>query len=581
MLLNTKPRLRLTVLSSLLILQLLFIALFVTLSHAGAQGQTVGLFVREAEASGGYTLFGPRESDTSYLIDGEGSLVHSWESNAGMAPYLLEDGSIIRPVEMFDLNTVIFAAGTTGRIERTGWDGELLWSFEYAGPGYLMHHDIEVLPNGNVLIIAWEVKTAEQAIEAGRDRDLLRDDVLYPDVILEIEPTGASGGDIVWEWHVWDHLVQDYDLDANNSGVVADHPELINLNFIEATSPPEGERDWNHMNSIDYNVELDQIILSVRQFSELWVIDHSTTTEEAASHSGGSSGKGGDLLYRWGNPSAYDAGDESDQKLFVQHDAQWIEPGLPGEGNILVFNNGTGRPEGEFSTVDELVPPVDELGNYSLTPGQAYGPQEQVWTYEAPNPTDFYSIFISGTQRLPNGNTLIDEGGFGNFFEVTADGETVWRYVNPVTGDGPLRQGDPIPPFNVNFQGNFVFKINRYAPDHPGLAGRDLTPGGVLELPKPTPTATNTPTVTETTIATATPTSTPTPVIESGDVNGDGEVSAIDAALMLQFGAGLLDSLPYPSSADVNVDGDINSIDAALVLQFTAGLIPSLNLEFA
>ncbi len=575
MLLSTRPRRRWSALGSLLILQFLLIALFVSLTRADAREQTVGLLAKEADADGGYTLFAPSRSGTSYLIDNEGRFVHAWESTAGMAPYLLEDGSIIRPANIV-VNTVIFAGGGTSRIERTAWDGTLIWEFEYWSIDSLMHHDIEVLPNGNVLMMAWDVMTAEEAIEAGRDPDLLRDGALYPEVILEIEPVGATGGNIVWEWRVWDHLIQDYDPDADNFGAVGEHPDLIDLNFIEATRPSTGEGDWNHMNSIDYNEELDQIMLSVRQFSELWVIDHSTTTAEAASHSGGNSDKGGDLLYRWGNPIAYRAGDEGDQKLFVQHDAQWIEAGLAGAGNILVFNNGTGRPEGEYSTIDEIVPPVDELGNYSLTPGQAYGPQEQVWTYTAPNPTDFYSLFISGAQRLPNGNTLINDGVHGNFFEVTAAGETAWRYVNPVTRDGPLRQGDPIPLFSLDFQANFVFKINRYGADFPGLAGRDLTPGGVLELPKPTPTATSTPTVTDTPIATATPTSTPTPVVEPGDVNGDGSVSAIDAALILQFDAGLLDSLPYPGSADVNVDGGVNSIDAALVLQFTAGLLDSL-----
>ena len=577
MFLNSRPRRRWSALCALLVLQLILIALFVSLTRADAQEQTVGLFAKQASAYGGYTLFAPNQSGTSYLIDNEGRLVHSWDGAAGLAPYLLHDGSIIRPTVLDALSRFgFFAAGGTGAIQRIAWDGTLIWEFDYASVDALMHHDIEVLPNGNVLMMAWEVKTAEEAIAAGRDPDLLRDDVLYPEVILEIEPVGATGGNIVWEWRVWDHLSQDYDSAADNFVAVGEHPELIDLNFIEATRAPTGEGDWNHMNSIDYNEELDQIILSVRQFSELWVIDHSTTTEEAASHSGGNRGKGGDLLYRWGNPQAYRAGDASDQQLFVQHDAQWIEPGLPGAGNILIYNNGTGRPEGAYSTADEIVPPVDELGNYSLTPGQAYGPQEQVWTYKAPNPTDFYSLFISGVQRLPNGNTLIDDGGHGNFFEVTANGKTVWRYVNPVTGDGPLRQGDPIPPFSVDFQANFVFKIMRYGADFPGLAGRDLTPGGALELPKPTPTATTTPTVTATPTATATPTSTPTPVIAPGDVNGDGDVSAIDAALILQFNAGLLDSLRYPGSADVNVDGDINSIDAALVLQFTAGLLSTL-----
>ena len=98
--------------------------------------------------------------------------------------------------------------------------------------------------------------------------------------------------------------------------------------------------DWTHFNSVDYNPELDQIVVSPREFGELWVIDRSTTIEEAAGRTGGNSGKGGSLLYRWGNPAAYKSGSRADQKLFYQHDPKWIPPGLPGAGNILVFNNG-------------------------------------------------------------------------------------------------------------------------------------------------------------------------------------------------------------------------------------------------
>ena len=227
-----------------------------------------------------------------------------------------------------------------------------------------------------------------------------------------------------------------------------------------------------HANGIDYNEQLDQIVLSVRHFNELWVIDHSTTTEEAAGHSGGNSGKGGDLLYRWGNPRAYRAGDTGDQTLWSQHDAQWIEPGLPRAGNLLVFNNGNGRPGGNYSTVDEITPPVDGFGNYSLVPGQAYGPADLTWTVFV-----LYSSFISGAQRLPNGNTLIDSGAQGTFFEITPDGENVWRYVNPINAAGALWQG-------ATRSGNAVFRATRYAPDYPGLQGKDLTPGDVIELVK-------------------------------------------------------------------------------------------------
>jgi hypothetical protein len=158
------------------------------------------------------------------------------------------------------------------------------------------------------------------------------------------------------------------------------------------------------------------------------VIDHSTTTKEAASHTGGNSGKGGDILYRWGNPQTYDRGTSSDQKLFGQHDAQWIKPGLPGEGDILIFNNGVTRPGSHYSSVDEITSPILENGSYYLEDESAYGPAEQTWIYTADPATSFYSSSISGVQRLANGNTLICSGETGKIFEVTLEEETVWQY---------------------------------------------------------------------------------------------------------------------------------------------------------
>lgn len=139
---------------------------------------------------------------------------------------------------------------------------------------------------------------------------------MLPDYVIEVEPTPPVGGNIVWEWHVWDHLIQEHDASKDNYGDPAAHPELVDVNG----SGGKVAAFWNHMNSIHYNPELDQIMMSVRGNSELWVIDHSTTTEEAAGHSGGRYGKGGDLLYRWGNPSTYGAGDRNDQQLFQRHD---------------------------------------------------------------------------------------------------------------------------------------------------------------------------------------------------------------------------------------------------------------------
>jgi hypothetical protein len=203
------------------------------------------------------------------------------------------------------------------------------------------------------------------------------------------------------------------------------------------------QSDWLHVNSVAYNADLDQIMLSVFEFNEVWVIDHSTTKAEAASHQGGKFGKGGDLLYRWGNPRAYRAGTVKEQKLFGQHNAHWIAKGIPGEGHVLVFNNGMRRTGGAYSTVDEIVLPVDEKGRYEYSPAKAFGPEKAVWSYAAPKKTDFFAPFISGAQRLPNGNTLICSGTNGTLFEVTPHEEIVWKYINPTRGGPPFPGGPP------------------------------------------------------------------------------------------------------------------------------------------
>ena len=403
------------------------------------------------DAFDGYTLFAPMRSHSTYLINNSGEIIQIWDSNypPGDAVYLLENGILLHTA-FPGFNPTFMAGGIGGRVELLDINSNVLWEFRYSNDQYCLHHDVEMLPNGNILMIAWEYKTYAESIAAGRNPDLLFSGEMWPDHIIEVEPTGTSGGNIVWEWHVWDHLIQDYDPSKDNYGVVADHPELIDINFIGNLIL---NGDWNHINSIEYNEEFDQILLGVNMFSEIWIIDHSTTTVEAASHSGGRYGEGGDLLYRWGNPRAYRAGGFEDQKIFHTHDAQWIESGCPGEGNILFFNNGQGRPEGDYSSVEEIIPPVDSNGNYSYQPGLPYGPEDSIWEYFADNPSDLNAIIMSGTQRLPNGNTLICDGTMGIFYEVTYEKEIVWEYV--VTYPNPYL--------------NNVFKIRRYAPDYPGL----------------------------------------------------------------------------------------------------------------
>lgn len=425
--------------------------------------QTTGLFINEAAAYDGYTLFAPMMSTTTYLMDMDGDFVYTWDSayQPGLAAYLLEDGILLRAGTT--QNSLFTAGGSGGIVEMIDKDSNVVWSYTLSDSLNCLHHDIEYLPNGNVLMIAWEMKTQSEALAMGRDSDLLSEGELWPDMIIEVDP---DTDDIVWEWHAWDHLIQDHDDTITETyGDVSAHPELIDLNY---TNTPSGNADWLHINSVEYIEEFDQVLLSVHNFSEIWVIDHSTTTAEAAAHSGGNYGKGGDLLYRWGNPIAYGAGTTNDQKLFAQHDATW----LPDDNHILIFNNGMKRPDGDYSSVEEIAPPVDGSGNYTdPSAGSAYDPSSAYWTYTDPaEPTDFFSSNISGALRLPNGNTLICEGATGTFFEIDTSDQTVWKYVNPVTSSGILGTTDPIPVDNQGNQTNQVFKIKRYAPDYPGLA---------------------------------------------------------------------------------------------------------------
>jgi len=248
---------------------------------------------------------------------------------------------------------------------------------------------------------------------------------VWPTLIAEVEPVGATGGNIVWEWHLWDHLIQDADPTKANYGVVADHPELVNVNWAFANNGT-----WDHANAVSYNPRLDQIVYSARAMSEVYVIDHSTTTAEAAGHTGGNSGKGGDILYRWGNPEVYDRGAVSDHWFFSVHGATWIEPGIPGGDNLLIFNNGNRvGAVNDYSGVFEVVPPYDGQWNYFLAAGEAYGPAAPKWIYE--DAPVFYSQNKGGAFRLPNGNTLITESNDNYIFEVTEAGVTVWGYGAP------------------------------------------------------------------------------------------------------------------------------------------------------
>ncbi len=457
-------------------LLLILSAILYFISQTTAQN-TVGLLSYDfAKVYDGYNLITPHNQPNAYLLNNCGEIVHTWTDSAEYRPgnvaYIQSDGRLIktkRPAAV--AGNPIWAGGGGAIVEIRDWENNLLWYFEQNDEFKRLHHDIEPLANGNILMISWELKTNEEALQAGRDPALLAQEKLWPDYILEVNP---NTDEIVWEWHAWDHLIQDFDATKDNFGVVADHPELIDINY----DTNDGHPDWMHTNAIDYNEETKQIMISVPTFSEIWVIDHTTTTAEAAGHTGGQSGQGGDLLYRWGNPQAYRNGDASDQTLFYPHDCQWLMEFLPithpDFGKMAAFNNRVGD---NYSTAEIFNPPWDMYSwDYTLD-GNVWGPESPEQTFFHPDTFPLYSTGLSSFQMLPNGNALICSGRSGYTFELTPDNEVVWEYKTPLIAGTPATQGDLL-----EINDNLTFRLKRYPNDFPAFDGRDLSPKGYIEL---------------------------------------------------------------------------------------------------
>lgn len=362
-----------------------------------------------AQQWGNYTLYSLQNATTANLMDTNQAVVKTWTftsaQKTGYSTYLMPGGTLWRTVSRTGNS---FSGGPIcGEVQKVAWDGTMLWDFVYSTTDYCTHHDICPMPNGNVLLISYERKTAAQATQAGSTTSI----EMWPDKIVEVKPTGATTGEVVWEWHAWDHLVQDKDAAKDNyQASISAHPELLNINY-------KTSKDWMHMNGIDYNPMLDQIVFSSHNLNEWYVIDHSTTMAEAASHKGGNSGKGGDFLYRWGNPAAYSS--TGTAILNVTHDAHWIPEGVPNAGYLVGFNNrGVSTSQ---SSVDQISPPVNEY-NYDRTDGSPFTPA----SYLTRHACSGYSSNMGNSQQLPNGNMLVCVATSGKVYEVNASGVTLW-----------------------------------------------------------------------------------------------------------------------------------------------------------
>ncbi|MEI6393550.1 MAG: aryl-sulfate sulfotransferase [Verrucomicrobiota bacterium] len=462
------------------------------------QGPTELLFWDKTNAYNGYTLFGSH--GTTYLIDMSGQVVHTWR--LGTNPRFLDNGNILDASKDDP-------SGFQGFVE-VDWDGKKVWEYTEKREGYAPHHDWVRIFNKKLnawttMYIANKSISHEQAIAAGADPQKGPYEGGQMDTVVEVD----MNGNVVWEWWFFGHVVQDVDPAKSNyvgqGKTIADYPHRININLPGRPL----KRDWLHCNSMDYNSELDQVVVNSVQ-GELYVIDHGNTfiPGDPKASIAKAAGPAGDFLYRFGDPARYAQGDpprvlenwdnatSGHKQMGGAHDVQWIKPGLPGAGHLMVFNNGQylfqRTPQ---SSIIEINPFLDangrNTGKYVNPPDAGYRREEYdrdthnsprqisrqvAWTYRSLNNHGFFSQIGCSGQRLPNGNTLACSDTEGHFFEVTAAGKLVWEYINPVTKEfGTVKLlGDALPMVNS------AFRAYRYGADHPALKGKDLKPLGTI-----------------------------------------------------------------------------------------------------
>lgn len=336
-----------------------------------------------------------------FLIDHDGNNLFEWDLDGdllGNDAELLSDGSLLATIKVN--NPRIDYGGYGGSFRKINADQTVEWEVSYAGDTYIAHHDVNYLSNGNIIFPVWEEVRAAEASEMGFSGNF----DIYPDAIIEMNPLTQE---VVWEWHVTDHIIQDYDDSKPNYGVVGEHPNKIDINYND----DQTDGDITHINGITLDETNDLLYMTVNFYSEVWVIDHSTSTEEAATSTGGNYNLGGDLVYRFGNPLAYDnVGEVTMNRVHY--------PNLFDDNKMLVFVNN--KYDNQSAVAEyQLSPP------YELVAGQDNEPT-LIWEF---TDEDLYSNGLGSGVRMSNGNTLICEGT-GTIWEVNSNGDLLWRYTN-------------------------------------------------------------------------------------------------------------------------------------------------------
>ena len=453
-----------------------------------------------------YTLFQLTGGDgETRLIDSAGTVLHTWESDliaaSGTTAYLREDGLLLRSGQRGFVRG--FLPGSWSTVQLVEWDGTVVWEFTQQVAGSLtFHHDLKPMGNGNILVTVWEFLSVAD-MEALGWQSVPNVAGVWMEKIQELEPNLVDGStSVVWEWALTNHLVQDQDQADANFGDVGAERGRVDINFNAAIT----NGDYFHISGIDYSEERDEIVLCPNNIDELWVLDHSTTSAEAATSAGGVRGQGGELIYRWGNPAVYDFHNGPNTQGFLRraHDPRWSVDPVSGELQLTVHNNDRvdNTPGDIESQALALDLPLNQSGDYVINNAEPFLPQAPVVLYEQDPADPFFSTpFMGSAQRLENENILITLSLIRTLVEVDTGGNIVWSET-------------------INSGGTFIFKSQSYPVGYSGF--QNLFSTTLL-----------------------------------GDVNLDGVVDFLDIAPFIA----VLTSRDFQAEADVDESGAVDFLD--------------------
>jgi len=379
---------------------LLLLLNIATIAHAWPSVYPTGTTTYDPSAAyNAYTLFAPMTDtaeSTVYLVNMNGEIVHRWNLPfATLHARLQPNGNLVvigrndrkennRPgLAPFEIG------GAAGWIVELSWEGKLL----FRHVDLKMHHDFVKLPNGNFLYLAWEPvpKDLLKKVRGGIKGTEFKGGVMFSEMLVEVDAKGKEK----WRWHANKHLNPD----------------------IDVIGPLYKREEWLHLNSVAA-MQNGNILVSARHTDSLLEIDRKT----------------GRIVTRWGNTAYLDKATgrleyrTGHATLGGPHDASQIPAGYPGAGNFLIYDNG-------------LYTDASRVAEISRPPAGSKALPKLAWQSSQPGiGRKHFSNFMGGAQRLPNGNTLLVDGGNGRFIQVTPQNRTVWEYINPIM-PSPQYQG--------------------------------------------------------------------------------------------------------------------------------------------